>query len=68
MIGVGELIEQRKSGYFVGLGQYLQIIEQGVRVAGNINNVLVRLYLAHRFIVEAGARRVDQNGAEIVLV
>ena len=66
MVGIGELIKQRKASDLVGVAQHLQVVVQGIGVAGDINNIVLALHLFHRFIVQPGAWRIDQHGTEIV--
>ena len=66
MVGVRKLIKQGQAGNFMGAGQHLQVGVQGVRITGNVDDVVVSADLLHGFVIQSGAWRVDQYGAEVV--
>ena len=65
MVGIGELIEQGAPHYAVRFCKFLQVFGKRFRVAGNVQDAAVAFHQFERGRVKAGARRVDEYGAEL---
>ena len=67
MVGVGELVEQRKLFHPVGPAQVLQVLRQRMGVTGNIENVVEVRGHGLGLRIQPGPRRVDEQGVQAVL-
>ena len=63
----GELIKQRSAFDSMGLAKSVEVRAQGFRIAGNIDNVVEPGNQLQRFIIDAGAGRIDKNRGESVI-
>ena len=66
MVGVGELVEQRAARHLVGVAELGDVGGQGLRVAGDVQDALEAPGQFAGVWVHAGARRVDEDAAEVV--
>ena len=64
-MGIRELIEQGAPHYAVRFCKFLQVFGKRFRVAGNVQDAAVAFHQFERGRVKAGARRVDEYGAEL---
>lgn len=61
-----ELVEHRASGDAVGVVQLGDVVRQGLRVAGNVQDVVEASGQLAGVRVHAGTGRVDEDAAEFV--
>ena len=66
MVGQGKLVEQRAAHDAVRVVQLGDVGGQGFRVAGDIQDALEAPGQLAGVRIHAGARRVDEYGAEVV--
>lgn len=67
MVRKRELIKQRSAFDSMGLAKAVEVRAQGFRIAGNIDNVVEPGNQLQRFIIDAGAGRIDKNRGESVI-
>lgn len=67
MVRKRELIKQRSAFDSMGLAKSVEVRAQGFRIAGNIDNVVEPGNQLQRFIIDAGAGRIDKNRGESVI-
>ena len=67
MVRKRELVKQRGAFDSMGLAEGVEVRAQGFGVAGNIDNVVELRNQLQRFIIDAGAGRVDKNGGKTVI-
>ena len=63
MVGVGELVENGRRGDAVRIVQGRHVVPQGLLVAGDVQDAVEIAGELNRGIVQAGARRVDEQRA-----
>ena len=61
MVGKWELVEQGSAFDGMGLTERVEVGAQGLRVAGNIENVVESGNQFERLIIDTGARRINEN-------
>ena len=67
MVRKRELVKQRGAFDSMGLAEGVEVGTQGFGVAGNIDNVVKLRNQLQRFIIDAGAGRIDKNRGKIIL-
>ena len=67
MVRKRKLIKQRSAFDSMGLAKGVEVRAQGFRIAGNIDNVVKLGNQLQRFIIDAGAGRIDKNRGESVI-
>ena len=65
MVRKRELIKQRSAFDSMGLAKSVEVRAQGFRIAGNIDNVVEPGNQLQRFIIDAGAGRIDKKSWRI---
>ena len=61
MVGKWELVEQGVAFDGMGLTERVEVGAQGLRIAGNIENVVESGNQFERLIIDTGARRINEN-------
>ena len=67
MVRKRELVKQRGAFDSMGLAEGVEVRAQGFGVAGNIDNVVELRNQLQRFIIDAGAGRIDKNRGKTIL-
>lgn len=67
MVRKRELIKQRSAFDSMGLAKAVEVRAQCFRIAGNIDNVVELRNQLQRFIIDAGAGRIDKNRGKIII-
>ena len=67
MVRKRELVKHRGAFDSVRLAKGIEVRAQGFGIAGNIDNVVKLGNQFQRFIVNAGAGRIDKNSGKIIL-
>ena len=67
MVRKRKLIKQRSAFDSMGLAKGVEVRAQCFRIAGNIDNVGKLGNQLQRFIIDAGAGRIDKNSRKIIL-
>ena len=67
MVRKRELIKQRSAFDSMGLAKGVEVRAQGFGIAGNIDNVDKPGNQLQRFIIDAGAGRIDKNSGKIII-
>ena len=67
MVRKRELVKQRGAFDSMGLAEGVEVRAQGFGIAGNIDNVVKLANQLQRFIIDAGAGRIDKNRRKIIL-
>ena len=67
MVRKRELVKQRGAFDSMGLAEGVEVCAQGFGVAGNIDNVVKLRNQLQRFIIDAGAGRIDKNRGKTIL-
>ncbi len=67
MVRKRELVKQRGAFDSMGLAEGVEVRAQGFGIAGNIDNVVKLRNQLQRFIIDAGAGRIDKNRGKTIL-
>ena len=67
MVRKRELVKHRGAFDSVRLAKGIEVRAQGFGIAGNIDNVVKLRNQLQRFIIDAGAGRIDKNRGKIIL-
>ena len=67
MVRKRELVKQGGVFDSMGLAKCIKVRAQGFRIAGNIDNVVEPGNQLQRFIIDAGAGRIDKNRGKTIL-
>ena len=67
MVRKRKLIKQRGAFDSMGLAEGVEVRAQGFGIAGNIDNVDKLGNQLQRFIIDAGAGRIDKNRGKIII-
>ena len=67
MVRKRELVKQRGAFDSMGLAEGVEVRAQGFGIAGNIDNVVKLANQLQRFIIDAGAGRIDKNRGKTIL-
>ena len=67
MVRKRELVKQRGAFDSMSLAECVEVRAQGFGVAGNIDNVVKLGNQLQRFIIDAGAGRIDKNGGKTII-